>query len=853
MRGGQDATLDTLVVLVICADRKDRKLLFDSFDELGVGAIYTAQNPEQGAGFFAQDTIDLLLIDLGFESEQLKSLIANAKESAQQLRVLGLHTRQPESLRWPRELDRFEDVIEADADIDELRFRVLKAMDSKAALSADDSLELLFDNAVHGAIILTPGPMQIRKVNHEFLRCAGGNTEDWIGRDFEELPLKIGRAVLQAQFKELEGEGQASFPCIWVNVLSNQWHCLVSMRFGLFEGRVSYLVVFEDTNEQTLGRLTLEILSRGELQLENHESGQIVDSLAQVLKLDVLHAVAVDDDTEEQVVLAAFSRGEIDTELLDQSKHRPLKKILAGESLVAVDAAPEVIGADKFIASNKFRSYLGLPLNNVRGEVKGALIAASRTPLPFPHLGVSALRILAAQLGQHHEIRNLVTQSEDRGLHDTLTYLPNRVLFNDRLDSALKDAQRTGETFALMFVDVDRFKTINDSLGHSVGDQVLIGFAEKLRSAVRSSDTVARYAGDEFVLILRHVIQRDDVMRMAGKLNKLLAEPIPLEGGEELQVTASIGICFYPEDGSSAETLLKRADMAMYSAKGMGRDTAQAFETEAEEPHQQKLVLESKLRRAQQNDELKIYYQPQVDCETEDIVGMEALLRWEHPELGLISPGFFIPLAEETGLIVSIGKWLLTRACLDAKAWQEQFGIPLTLGVNLSPLQLRQPELVDDIAASLESTGLRPEFLDLEVTESLNIKQIPELREKLTRLRELGCRISIDDFGTGQSSLDYLKRFPADRIKIDQSFVRNIGIDPDDEAIIKATIEMAHGLGMEVVAEGVEEEEHLDYLRRNRSDQLQGFLFCRPLDARAFEDLLTERETLLAQSRQSMH
>jgi diguanylate cyclase (GGDEF)-like protein len=399
--------------------------------------------------------------------------------------------------------------------------------------------------------------------------------------------------------------------------------------------------------------------------------------------------------------------------------------------------------------------------------------------------------------------------------------------------------------FAVVFVDRARFKNINDSLGHAVGDQVLSAVARRLRGSVRGSDTVARYAGDEFTLILRHIVQREDVVRIAEKIVRAMEAPLQLAGGLELNITASLGLSFYPDDATDAERLLKHADVAMYSAKGMGRNNFQAYVAVPEESHQQRLALESKLRQAEKNGELRVFYQPQIDGVTEDIIGMEALIRWEHPELGMISPGFFIPLAEESGLIVPVGEWILRAACRDTRDWYQRYGLPLRVGVNLSPLQLRQPGFVERVASVLEETGLDPRQLDLEVTESISMKSIPGLLETLHGLRGLGCSISIDDFGTGQSSLDYIKRFPADRIKIDQAFVRNIGVDPDDEAIVRATISMAHNLNRQVVAEGVEIEQHLEFLREQGCEVLQGFLFCRPVPPATFENLLKERARVL--------
>jgi EAL domain-containing protein (putative c-di-GMP-specific phosphodiesterase class I) len=324
-----------------------------------------------------------------------------------------------------------------------------------------------------------------------------------------------------------------------------------------------------------------------------------------------------------------------------------------------------------------------------------------------------------------------------------------------------------------------------------------------------------------------------------------MESPLYLEDGTALRVTTSIGLSFFPDDANDAQTLLKHADEAMYAAKHLGRNNYQIYEVSPEYAQEHGTALKTRLRHAQGNGELRVVYQPQVDTASEDIVGMEALLRWEHPELGVISPAVFIPLAEETGLIVSIGEWVMHTACRQAQEWEQRHGLRLRLGVNLSAVQLMEPDLVDTIAGALRETGLDPSLLELEITESISIKEAPNLVENLHALHKLGCHIAIDDFGTGAASLDYLRRLPADRIKIDQSFVRNIGVDPDDEAIVRATIEMAHRLKRAVVAEGVEIEQHLEFLRDHQCDELQGYLFCRPLPPASFDKLLTERQRLL--------
>jgi EAL domain-containing protein (putative c-di-GMP-specific phosphodiesterase class I) len=304
-------------------------------------------------------------------------------------------------------------------------------------------------------------------------------------------------------------------------------------------------------------------------------------------------------------------------------------------------------------------------------------------------------------------------------------------------------------------------------------------------------------------------------------------------------------VSFFPDHAGDAQTLLKHADEAMYAAKRLGRNKFQMYEVSPDYAREHGMALKTRLRHAEDNGELRVVYQPQVNAESEDVVGMEALVRWDHPELGLISPAVFIPLAEESGLIVSIGEWVMRTACRQAREWEQRYGLRLRLGVNLSAIQLMDPDLLERVTAVLRETGLDPTLLEMEVTESVSIKSAPNLVENLNAMHRLGCHIAIDDFGTGAASLDYLRRLPADRIKIDQSFVRNIGVDPDDEAIVRATIDMAHRLKRAVVAEGVETEQHMEFLREHGCDELQGYLFCRPLPPATFDKLLAERQRLL--------
>ncbi|MBF0588406.1 MAG: EAL domain-containing protein [Magnetococcales bacterium] len=436
------------------------------------------------------------------------------------------------------------------------------------------------------------------------------------------------------------------------------------------------------------------------------------------------------------------------------------------------------------------------------------------------------------------EAKQVEERLQQLAYYDSLTNLPNRKLFSERLEHDLETALRHKKRLALMFIDLDRFKYVNDTFGHAVGDELLVEVSKRLRGCVRKADTVARLGGDEFTVILTDVGREEHAAQVAGNIITQLQKPIHV-AGEELLIGASIGISLHPQDGENAETLVKHADIAMYQAKKGGRGIFKFFMEEMNAWTRHQITLEAKLKRAVERNEFTVFYQPKVDQMAGKVVGMEALVRWEHPEHGVVSPGEFIPLAEETGMIIPIGVQVLTEACHQAKRWLDAGFGSLRVAVNLSARQLSQrDEFRQTLEAVLEDTGLPPEMLEIEVTESMIMQDVDHTIKTLQGLTEMGMHLAMDDFGTGYSSLSYLKRFPIDTLKIDRSFVRDTPADPDDVAIVSAIISMARSLNLCVVAEGVETREQLVFLKNLGCSIIQGYHFSPPLPSDKFEDYL---------------
>jgi diguanylate cyclase (GGDEF)-like protein len=473
------------------------------------------------------------------------------------------------------------------------------------------------------------------------------------------------------------------------------------------------------------------------------------------------------------------------------------------------------------------------------GKIIGVIAFNSREVREPDGRLLDAVNVIGSQIGQFVRRKQAEENILRLAHYDGLTGLPNRSMFNQRLAHALAQARRNETALAVLFIDLDRFKNINDTLGHDAGDHVLKEVAQRLLDCLRESDTAGRLGGDEFVVLIEELSQPLHVAGVSQKILAAVAKPFILDT-QEFHITASVGISTYPDDSKDTQSLLKNADIAMYRAKEQGGSNFQFYSAQMNVHTVERMEMESDLRRAVERNELLLHYQPKVDIGSGRITGMEALVRWQQPGKALILPAQFIPLAEETGLIVPIGQWVLETACAQNKAWQEHGLPPLRISVNLSVRQFAHKNLVQDVARVLSETGIDPILLELEITESMVTHNPEQAVKLLVELKAMGIQLSIDDFGTGYSSLSYLKRFPIDSVKIDRSFIQDLPADSNDAAITRAIIAMAHSLKLKVIAEGVETEEQLRFLRDHDCDEMQGYYFSRPLPEDDFFRLIQD-------------
>jgi diguanylate cyclase (GGDEF)-like protein/PAS domain S-box-containing protein len=611
--------------------------------------------------------------------------------------------------------------------------------------------------------------------------------------------------------------------------------------------RPTSIVLLADVKDEAQAMITMKDGVQDYLIKSEVETHELMHTLRNSIERKILEEALLSEQTRAQITLESIGDAVICTD--DSGKITFLNPIAermtgwalreaAGQPLAQafriMDASTGDLAENPTTRDRWNRRANPLPLNCIltRRDGHQIFIEDSVAPIRDRNGRTSGSVLVFRDVSAAQALAEQITHLAE---HDALTGLPNRVLLNDRLNHAIAAARRNSSMIAVLFFDLDGFKHINDSLGHSIGDKLLISVADRLRDCIRTPDTVSRQGGDEFVVLLQDIRHADDAANTANRMLKGVMAPHSVDGSE-LHVTASIGISVYPDDGGNAESLIKNADVAMYQAKESGCRSYRFFKSEMNVKAVERQSLEQDLRRALDRKELELHYQPIVNLKSGTITGAEALLRWTQLTRGPVPPAVFIPVAEDSGLILPIGAWVLREACSQGKAWADAGLCPLTISVNVSALQIRSDSFLVNLMEVLHETGLNPGSLNIEMTESGLMERAKFGSALLTSLRDKGIQVSVDDFGTGYSSLSYLRKLPIDALKIDQSFVRQISTTPDDTTIVSAIISMGRSLRLKVVAEGVESAEDVAFLKKQECDEAQGFFFGRPVNAKRFAE-----------------
>lgn len=684
----------------------------------------------------------------------------------------------------------------------------LERLQAERALKETEArLKTIVDSVHTGILVIDPENHQIVDVNEVAAANLGRSREEMIGSSCHCLicPSEEGHCPVTDLHQHMDNEEREM-----IRADGSRLSVLKTVSRVVLDGREHLLESFVDISR----RKQIE----GKLQESEERYRMLVENQADLV-------IKIGMDGNLLFVSPSFCK------LFDKTEEQ-----LLGQPLL-----PVILQQDQASCSDDFKRMICTETSYYR-EYRSPTVTGNRW------IGW-ALRCIFTKSGQPECIVGMGRDITDRkeaentieklAYHDLVTGLPNRTLLYDRLQSAISRADRDDQGLAVLFLDLDRFKAINDSMGHAVGDALLKLVAQRLLNCVRASDTVARLGGDEFVVLISALENDHAVGGVVMKILEDLSERFKIDEFD-VYITSSIGIALYPRDGQDAEELLKSADMAMYQAKEAGRNTSHYFSPELNMRATERLLLENTMRRALERQEFFLTYQPQMELSTGHIAGIEALLRWRHPDLGIVPPDSFIPIAEETGLIVPLGEWVLAAACKQAVIWQEEGHPPLRIAVNVSARQFRQKNLGTRIEKILKETGLDPALLELELTESAVMENPDEAILTLRQLKKMGITLSIDDFGTGYSSLSHLKHFPIDRLKIDRSFVKHVTRDHNDATIAQAIIALAHSMQLTVVAEGIEHGEQMEFMAQHRCDTMQGYYLSRPIPAAEFGVFLTK-------------
>lgn len=846
-------------ILIACDSKKDRLSFFNYFDSQQASQIFTASDMQQVLEILeSEEQVHVLVIEISPRWLKGKSQIEIIHAKQLGIKIVGVfaETIQVDSEAYQTIDAWIDDSYFSPISQNELTARMgldIKKISQHDVAQAkviqlDTLVNLIFPVSAYPMFLFDVSDETICHVNEQLLTMTGLDEGELIGKSYNQLaayPNKISVAQINRLINE-RGSAVLDFEICTATQQQSRAFVSLNMQSLYLDGRPYYLGHLENITQSVFySQFVKKLKNFQSLDFANVHIAEDMMDLVKWTGVTFFFAVKKNANTYDEVIWD-YSQDNM-CELFVKAKHEFLiRKLQGAKSLEIEHGAHRQIPGDEFV---KFYSINSLMVYRCfTNKDSDIMVVAGGNDLPLEWEPTTLLfSELADHYAKHMAFSALKASHESESQYDVLTGLINRRYIVKTIEEVMLNPSSQDGFKALVFLDLDRFKIINDSLGHDVGDSVLISVANVLNRFIGKHGVAARYAGDEFLIWLDNVEDKDSVQKIASQVLQAVAHPIALENGSELKITVSMGIAYYPEHAKTVGHLIKNADTALYDAKLKGKNRFSEYTPSQEgESAKQLEEMEKNLSYAIDNNQLDVYFQPKIDASTEDIMGFEALVRWEHPELGIISPGLFIPLAEQTGLIHKIGYLVLHKSCKRLKQWQDEFGLLLNMSVNLSPLQLSDDKLIDRIKQVVKQAEIHPQYLDFEITESEKFEDVGDALKMMRKIVDLGCTLSIDDFGTGHSTLEYIRKIPAKTLKIDQTFVKNIGLSPDDEAILDATIDIAKRVGHKIVAEGVETEEQRHYLAAKGCEYFQGFLFCRPLPAADIKEILQQRAVLLS-------
>ncbi len=844
-------TFRNQTILIACSEKKDRLQFFNYFDGLNAEKIFTAKDLAQMEQMLAneEDEFSVLAFEISSGWFQNNSQIIDIKVKHPQLTLVGLVSTQVNlSNKQYKEIkSHVDELIFSPVTQQELAAKGIADNDESVVETVASQNELdTFLNSYFNAsslpkILIGVTDHKIKYSNEAVKQVFGVGAairgKNWVDLIRKKTDKEIG------QLKSLLNEKGHVANKLFVDFGVGATPVKLHINSITVDDQSYYLAEFYDHKEQLFQQRFLWYLDLvTTLDFDNKDLIGNMQSMLEWAQLDFCFIVKKNRSGEYKQVVWDCSLNNYAQKFISANHDFIFRKLTSEDVFEIEHEAFTHVPGDDFLNFYSVNSILAFNCY-VDSEYDAVMVCGGLKP----HRKWASLKLLFNQLCLHYKqsmaFKVLQKSHESESQYDVLTNLLNRRYIVKAIEQSI---EKSNDFMAVMFLDLDRFKVINDSLGHDVGDDVLVNVARLLKQHVGDSGVAARYAGDEFLILLNNGVSAEKTAAIANAILKAVANPIKLKDGSEINLTISLGIAFFPEHGQTVNKLIKNADVALYDAKLNGKNRYTVYQNSLDGDHtKQNEEMVRNLQTAIEKDQIDVYFQPKINASTEDIMGFEALVRWEHPELGIISPGLFIPLAEQTDLIHQIGLLVIRKACIRLKKWQKRFNLPLTMSVNLSPIQLSDKNLIEKISTIIEETGVYPKHLDFEITESEKFKSVKDALLMFKKIVNLGCTLSIDDFGTGHSTLDYLRKIPAKTLKIDQVFVKNIGLSPDDEAILDATIDMAKRVGHFIVAEGVETEEQRQYLSNKGCDYFQGYLYCRPVPAAQIERILSQREKIL--------